>query len=96
MPKYRNNNTGDEVEYKHVDARLEMLPNWVRLDADPALAPEPKGPADTQDERPSKSAPKGEWLAYARGRVKDSDENDELDTLTKEQLIDRYGEVSDG
>ncbi|MCX4827183.1 hypothetical protein OG746_26685 [Streptomyces sp. NBC_01016] len=91
MPKYRNNNTGDVVEYEHPDARLEMLPNWERLDTE--AAPEDKGPADEQDGRPSKSANKSEWLAYARAQVQDADENDELDTLTKDQLVERYGDA---
>jgi hypothetical protein len=89
MFRYRNTNNGDVVEYEHPDARLEMLPNWERLGAE--AAPETGGPADEQDGRPAKSAPKSAWLAYARGRVKDADENDELDMLTKDELVERYG-----
>jgi hypothetical protein len=91
MYRYRNTNTGDVVEYDHPDVRLEMLPNWERLGAD--TTPEPDGPASGQEGRPAKSAPKSEWLSYARARVKDVDENDELDTLTKDELIDRYGDA---
>lgn len=34
MIRYHNTNTGDIVEREHKDNRLEMLPNWERLDAD--------------------------------------------------------------
>lgn len=89
MFRYRNANNGDVVEYPHPDARLEMLPNWERLGAE--AAPDAGGPAAEQDERPAKSATKAEWLAYARARGQDADENDALDTLTKDELIERYG-----
>ncbi|MGX1222001.1 hypothetical protein [Streptomyces ambofaciens] len=47
MPKYRNHNTGDEVEYDHPNRRLEMLPNWERLDGDEE--PEPVDPSSVLD-----------------------------------------------
>ncbi|AQS70847.1 hypothetical protein [Streptomyces pactum] len=34
MIRYHNTNTGDVVEREHADTRLDMLPNWERLDAD--------------------------------------------------------------
>ncbi|MEU7400006.1 hypothetical protein [Streptomyces sp. NPDC044948] len=34
MIRYHNQNTGDVVEREHADARLDMLPNWERLDSD--------------------------------------------------------------
>ncbi|MGW6481316.1 hypothetical protein ACWGDS_26045 [Streptomyces sp. NPDC055059] len=91
MPKYRNNNTGDEVEYDHPSPRLEMLPNWERLDAESEAEQDPA----PEVERPNKSAPKAEWQAYARTRAQDSAEADEIDTLTKEQLVERYGSESE-
>ncbi|MEU9640942.1 hypothetical protein [Streptomyces sp. NPDC048188] len=33
MIRYHNTNTGDVVEREHADNRLDMLPNWERLDA---------------------------------------------------------------
>lgn len=39
MIRYRNDNTGDVVEREHEDARLEMLPNWRRLDEDEQPGP---------------------------------------------------------
>ncbi|MGX1116406.1 hypothetical protein RKD37_001769 [Streptomyces ambofaciens] len=47
MPKYRNHNTGDEVEYDHPNRRLEMLPNWERLDGDEE--PDPVDPSSVLD-----------------------------------------------
>ena len=38
--RYRNANTGDEVEFPHRNARLEMLPNWVRIPSAPVAAAE--------------------------------------------------------
>ncbi|CAL9313865.1 hypothetical protein [Streptomyces sp. SudanB91_2054] len=32
--RYRNANNGDVVERQHPDARLEMLPNWSRVEED--------------------------------------------------------------
>ena len=34
MPTYRNANTGDVVELKQVNHRLEGLPNWERVEAE--------------------------------------------------------------
>jgi hypothetical protein len=42
MIRYHNTNTGDVVERDNADARLDMLPNWERLDSDEA--PEPVHP----------------------------------------------------
>lgn len=45
MPKYRNDNTGDIVEYDEPDPRLEALPNWQRIDEpEPKPAPAKKAP----------------------------------------------------
>ncbi|MFB8772104.1 hypothetical protein [Streptomyces broussonetiae] len=95
MAKYRNENTSDEVEYEHPSPRLEMLPNWTRLDPQ---AEEPKEPSAEQQteppepvERPAKNAAKEAWQEYARTRVQDADEAAEIDSLTKEQLIKQYG-----
>ncbi|WP_406200146.1 hypothetical protein OG331_25215 [Streptomyces sp. NBC_01017] len=94
--RYKNDNTGDEVEYPHPNARLEMLPNWKRIAA-PApevqQAEEPKQgppPADPP-ERPAQQDPKAAWLEYATRQAQDSDEAAEIATLTKAELIDRYG-----
>ena len=42
MIRYHNTNTGDVVERDNADARLDMLPNWERLDSDEK--PEPTRP----------------------------------------------------
>lgn len=42
-------------------------------------------------ERPAKSANKDEWIAYARTRAQDSDEEAAIDGLTKDELIAKYG-----
>lgn len=108
--RYRNANTGDEVEYSHPNARLEMLPNWSRVPVDdepepvhePAPAvpetasphPEPEAEqsgAQATIGRPPVSEPKARWVEYALGLAQDSDEAAEITTLTKAQLIDRYG-----
>jgi len=46
---------------------------------------------DPRDGAPKRGASKGEWQAYARSQAKDSDEEAEVDSLTKEQLVERYG-----
>lgn len=86
--RYRNANTGDEVEYQHPDARLEMLPNWSRIAApEPVQAPEPVTPVG----RPAHQDPKSAWLAYANSVAADDAERAEIAAMTKAELIDRYG-----
>ncbi|MFF8656821.1 hypothetical protein [Streptomyces huasconensis] len=52
MIRYHNTNTGDIVEREKADARLDMLPNWERLDRDET--PEPPTP-DSVLKRPQAS-----------------------------------------
>lgn len=92
MPKYENSNTKDIVEYERPNARLEMLPNWKRLD------PELESPKEPEEEspsapanRPAKNATKDAWQAYARTRAQDPFEAAAIDDLTKDQLIEQYG-----
>ncbi|MBE4783913.1 hypothetical protein [Streptomyces caniscabiei] len=98
--RYRNANTGDEVEYRHRNARLEMLPNWSRVAApQPVKAPEPKTPEPPAQDPPSSSPPaepsardsKAAWVEYATSRAQDSDEAAAIAALTKAELIHRYG-----
>ncbi|WP_086705597.1 hypothetical protein [Streptomyces antimycoticus] len=93
MIRYRNSNTGDVVERPEPSARLERLPNWERLDTPKAPAGggggSPSGPE--ADKPPARSASKAEWQEYARSHAEDSDENDAIDGMTKEQLIEQYG-----
>lgn len=91
MPKYKNSNTGDVVDYEHPNARLEMLPNWRRIDGTEPEPEKPQEPPAAPVERPAKAAPKGDWQAYARARAQDSDEAAEIDGLTKDELITLYG-----
>ncbi|WP_171110596.1 MULTISPECIES: hypothetical protein [unclassified Streptomyces] len=97
---YRNSNTGDVVRYEYRSARLDMLPNWELVEQP---APEPEettgggggdGSGPGVGERPARSAPKADWVAYARTRAQDSDEEAAIDGLTKEQLIEQYGSES--
>ncbi|MFC7880483.1 hypothetical protein ACFUVV_01145 [Streptomyces sp. NPDC057376] len=89
MPTYKNSNTGDIVEYEQPSPRLEMLPNWHRLDG--AEPEEPQEPPAEPVERPAKAASKGDWQAYARSRAQDEEEAAAIDSLTKDELITRYG-----
>ncbi|MFD4264140.1 hypothetical protein ACFWR9_42670 [Streptomyces sp. NPDC058534] len=84
---------------------LRALPDWygVHLVNAPDEGPEDPpgdgegsgdGPDDVQ--RPARSANKAEWAEYARSHAADSDEVNEINTLTKEQLIEQYGEPADG
>ncbi|MEU3945457.1 hypothetical protein [Streptomyces sp. NPDC029526] len=105
--RYRNANTGDEVEYAHPNARLEMLPNWSRIPAaEPeqhevgeqtrsALPQEPEPDTQSTIGRPPVSEPKAVWVEYATGLAQDSDEVAEIATLTKAQIIERYGSKED-
>ncbi|MFJ9128938.1 hypothetical protein ACIRJS_33035 [Streptomyces sp. NPDC102340] len=59
-----------------------------------AKAQEPQAPTEPPappSERPARSATKDEWVAYALSVAADSDEETAIDGLTKEQLIERYG-----
>ncbi|MFD3835313.1 hypothetical protein ACFWWC_03525 [Streptomyces sp. NPDC058642] len=49
------------------------------------------GSGPNAPERPARSASKADWVAYARTRAQDSDEEAAVDGLTKEQLIEQYG-----
>ncbi|MCQ6250910.1 hypothetical protein [Streptomyces malaysiensis] len=95
MIRYRNSNTGDTVERPEPSARLERLPNWERLDTPeetPAPATGGGGPSGPEaDKPPARSASKAEWQEYARSQAKDSDENDAIDGMTKDQLVEQYG-----
>lgn len=89
MPRYRNENTGQVVDYPRPDARLEFLPNWNRLDAD---VPEPSGsepgqPGDVP-EQPSQREPKAAWVAYAN-RVDPG--GGDHSGMTKAELVETYG-----
>ena len=44
-----------------------------------------------EERAPARSASKAEWQDYARSQAKDSEENDTIDGMTKEQLVERYG-----
>ncbi|MDT0409948.1 MULTISPECIES: hypothetical protein [Streptomyces] len=48
------------------------------------------------DEPPARSASKAEWQEYARERAVSDEERAEVDTLTKELLVAKYGTVADG
>jgi hypothetical protein len=87
--RYRNDNTGDEVEYAHRNARLEMLPNWQRI-ADPAPETPPEQPSGPPV-RPTPQETKAVWVEYATSVAKDADEVAEIATLTKAELVERYG-----
>ncbi|MCI3240290.1 hypothetical protein [Streptomyces spinosisporus] len=87
--RYRNDNTGDEVERARPDARLEMLPNWKRI---AELTPEPEQtPPAGPPERPTAQDAKVKWVEYANSVAKDSEEAAEIATLTKAELVERYG-----
>lgn len=49
MPKYRNANTDDVVEYDQPNPRLEALDNWSRVDEPKhAAKPEPEPEPDAK------------------------------------------------
>ncbi|MEV7793418.1 hypothetical protein AB0O68_15705 [Streptomyces sp. NPDC087512] len=50
--RYRNANNGDVVERQHPDARLEMLPNWERLE-EPAPSGASKRPRNSPATKPA-------------------------------------------
>ncbi|QFQ97455.1 hypothetical protein F9278_15925 [Streptomyces phaeolivaceus] len=64
---------------------------WRCVKADPE-----EGGKQPPPERPTKAAVKDEWVAYARSRAKDSDEEAAIDGLTKDELIEKYGGEGDG
>lgn len=81
------------------ESRLEGLvasgAGWRRLDDEPE--PGPAGPPAGGGEggsgpgvvqRPARSAPKADWMAYAH---QVAPEGAGIDGLTKDELIDRYG-----
>lgn len=75
---------------------------WQRVeDEAPAIEPGPQDPPGGGGEgsgsgpdastRPARSATKAEWAVYARTLAQDADEVDNIDGMTKEQLVERYG-----
>lgn len=94
MPRYRNTRTGQTVERRHRDARLDGLAVWERLDEpEPEPADEPEHDVDDQADEPepvpasdadppARSASRGAWAGYARSRGVDPD------GMTKAALID--------
>jgi hypothetical protein len=46
--------------------------------------------------RPARGASKADWVAYARTRAQDEDEEAAVEGLTKEQLVAQYGGDGDG
>lgn len=52
------------------------------------------GPEDTKP--PARSANKDTWVDYALTRARDDDEADAIREMTKDQLVDTYGEQVDG
>ncbi|XMN09310.1 hypothetical protein ACK8N7_26370 [Streptomyces griseobrunneus] len=54
------------------------------------LTPVSKAPVD-EPRQPAKSGSKADWQAYARTRAKDSNEEAEIDGLTRDELAARYG-----
>ncbi|MFI7014390.1 hypothetical protein [Streptomyces sp. NPDC050164] len=90
------------TEDKALGEALRALPDWygVQLVSAPDEGPEDPpgdgegsgdGPGDVQ--RPARSASKAEWVAYAAAVAP---ETGGLDELTKDQLIEQYGEHADG
>ncbi|MDX3065399.1 hypothetical protein PV518_25020 [Streptomyces sp. ND04-05B] len=67
-------------------SEVEMLLRQGRIEA---VEDEPQ--PEPSSGRPSRSAVKDEWVAYARSVAKDSDEEAAIDGLTKDQLIELYG-----
>ena len=57
-----------------------------------ASAPEPPAPAPAVPERPTTRDSKAVWLEYARSVARDSDEEARASSMTKQELIDAYGE----
>ncbi|MEV7793417.1 hypothetical protein AB0O68_15700 [Streptomyces sp. NPDC087512] len=58
------------------------------LDTEQAAVDETPEPSDGA---PKRGASKAEWQTYAKSQAKDSDEDAEIDGLTKEELVERYG-----
>ncbi len=54
------------------------------------LAPVSQVPAD-EPRQPAKNASRADWQAYARTLAKDSNEEAELEGLTRDELAARYG-----
>lgn len=98
MPRYRNTRTGQVVDRRHPDARLDDLAVWERLDEPEPPAPTPVEPEpdqpdaetapDDEPEPPARSANRDAWETYARDR---GATEAEIDAMTKAELIERYG-----
>lgn len=78
--------TGPEAE-----ASVETEP--VTAQAEPDAEPgESDAEPDQELKPPAKSAPKAEWAEYARSLADDPDQVDAIDDMTKDQLIETYGQ----
>ncbi|MEU7855256.1 hypothetical protein [Nonomuraea sp. NPDC049141] len=99
MWRYRNANTGQVADLEQRDACLDMLPNWSATPIDTAAAEAPALPpmadpitAAKAGVRPSESANKAVWVAYATSRgMAEADAK----ALRKDALIQEFGENSD-
>ncbi|MER5213698.1 hypothetical protein ABT063_24780 [Streptomyces sp. NPDC002838] len=58
---------------------------------DPPGGGEGSGSGPEEIKPPARSASKAEWAEYARSLAADSDEVNQINVLTKEQLIEQYG-----
>lgn len=54
------------------------------------LTPVSKAPVD-EPRQPAKNASRADWQAYARTRAQDSNEEAEIEGLTRDELAARYG-----
>lgn len=82
---------------------LTELPDWYGVtlvsadpepeqgDTDPPGGGEGSGSGPEEIKPPARSASKAEWAEYARSLAADSDEVNQINLLTKEQLIEQYG-----
>lgn len=72
----------------YTDAPLpaDVDPDQLEQLVDAKMVAEVEDPSD--DEKPAKSAPKGDWEAYARSQ---GATDEDLDGKTKDELIASYG-----
>lgn len=103
MYRYQNRNTGDIVDRKAPDRRLEKLSNWERIDteqpaADPVEVKElgehgngaptpPPEPSIDDPDMPARNASRAAWADYAIARGMDEDTAREW---KRDQLADHF------
>lgn len=96
---------GSEDAEQYEELAADPASGWRRVDDGPAPETDEQegqeppqgggegdgsGPGDAR--RPARSAVKAEWVAYARAVAESAEERNAIDGMTRDQLVEAYGQ----